>query len=234
MSDYKQEGLGDELFDALLEQAVKQNLINEINSIPSEEELEQIYTFSKEHNRIMKKMFARDNSREIIFVVLRWTKVAVFIICVAATLLFGTMMVSAEFREAVSNVIITWYERFTNFQSMEVGEDFTQQKWIPRYIPDGFAVSETYEFGDFYTIEYNNADGIMIDYTYLPEDASTSIDNEEMDYSIITEGDITYHLFRAMDVRKDSKIVWHMYGYRFTIVSNYDADELLQMAFSVK
>lgn len=234
MSDYMQESFGDELFDALLEQAVRQNLHNEIMSIPSEEELEQLYTFSEEHNKRMKKLFAADSRREVIFVVLKWTKVAVVTVCVSATLLFGTMMASAEFRAAVSDVIITWYERFTKFQSPETEYNSTQRDWFPEYLPEGFTLYNTYELNTLRGKEYGNSSGVSIDFSYIPSDASVSVDSEGMEYSAVVQNDITYHIFSATDEHKENIIVWDYDGYRFTVIGDFYTDEMLKMAFSIK
>jgi hypothetical protein len=229
------EFINDNLFEAVLQQAVRKNLENQLAAIPPDDELKQMYSFSDEHNRKMKKLFAADNRREAFKIVYKWGKVAVVAVCVSATLVFGTLLTSAEVRKAIGDVIVTWFSQFTKFQSPELSDDFTEREWTPEYLPEGFAFLNTYEVGSMKGIEYSNS-SIIIEFNYKPSDYSTSVDNEDMKYSVIVEKDTVYHIFESAikDEREDNIIVWDIDGYRFTIIGNYDIDELIKIAFSVK
>jgi hypothetical protein len=226
----------DGLFEAILRQAVIKNHENEIAAIPTDEELRKLYTFSDEHNRKMKKMFSADRRQEAFVVIFKWTKVAAITICISASVLFSALLTSAEFRKAVGDVIVTRFERFTKFESLEANDNFIERDWSPEYIPTGFVLHDNYEVGEIKGIEFINADNIMIDFMYMPSGFSTSVDNEHLGYSIIVENGIIYHLFEATseNERYENMIVWDMNGYRFMITSNYNVDELMKIAFSVK
>jgi hypothetical protein len=226
----------DDFFEAVLRQAVIKNNMDEIEAIPSDEELAKLYTFSERHSKRMKKLFSADKRKETFTVVYKWGKVAVVAICVSATLVFGILLTSAEVRKTVGDVIVTWFEKFTKFQSEESNEEFTKHNWSPRYVPAGYNMLESYEFGSMSVIEYGNQSGSKIELDYMPSDGAISVDNEGREYSVMVENDIVYHLFKAFpeDEHKGNTVVWDMGGYRFTILGYCDIDELLKMAVSTE
>ncbi|MCL2019951.1 MAG: DUF4367 domain-containing protein [Oscillospiraceae bacterium] len=225
--------ISNDLFEVMLRQAVIKNNKEEIALLPSEDELAKIFTFSNEHKRKMKKLFAADTRQETIAVVFKWSKIAIIAACVSVTLMFGTLLTSAEFRNVVGDVIITWFDKFTKFQSQELNGAFIKREWNLEYLPEGFVLLDSYEVGDIKVIEYNNPNGMTIEFSYRPSNFSTSTDNEDMEYSLIVNNDIIYHLFEGKIEHGESMIVWDMGGYRFTIIGNYEIDELLKIAFSV-
>jgi len=224
--------INNHLFEAMLRQAVIQNSKNQMAALPSEEELAKIYTFSDEHNRKMKKLFAADKRRETVVVIFKWSKVVAIAVCVSVTLMFGTLLTSAEFREAVGNVIITWFDKFTKFQSQD--SQFTEREWLLEYLPEGFSLHDSYRVGDIKGVEYNNSNGVTIEFSYSPSDFSTSVDNEDREYEILLENNIYYHVFETtINDNKSNIIIWDMEEYRFTVMGNCDIEELLKIAFSV-
>jgi hypothetical protein len=224
---------GDDFFEVVLKRAVIENNRNEIAVLPSENELAKLCEFSRRHIARMKRLFAADGRREVFTVVYKWGKVAVIAVCVSATLTFGTLLTSAEIRKAVGDVIITWFEKFTKFQSEESDGEFTEREWKPEYLPAGFDATDTLGARGFV---YANGEGALIIFEYNPSDSSISVDNEDMDYSIITDNGVPYHLFRTTitDGEHDNVVLWDADGYRFTVMGNYDIDELLRIALSIK
>ncbi|MCL2018959.1 MAG: DUF4367 domain-containing protein [Oscillospiraceae bacterium] len=223
----------DSLFEAFLRQAVIINHQNEMAAIPPRKELEKMYAFSNEHNLRMKKLFAADKRQETFAVVIKCIKVAVIAACVSATMLFFTLLTSADFRKAVGDVIVTWFDKFTEFRSSQGSEDFTERDWSPKYLPEGFTLVDTIGTTGFM---FTNTEEVRIIFNYKEIDSSTSVDNEDMKYSVIVEDEIIYHLFETIikdDKYEDNVIVWDMDGYRFTVMGNYNIDELVKIALSV-
>ena len=232
MADYTNDGL----FNAILRQAVIKNNNNEIASIPPEDELKRMLTFSDSHNKRMKKLFIADKRREFFTIFYKWSKVAVVAVCISSTLMFSILLTSAEVRKAISNVIVTWFDQFTKFQSEEVGSEFVERDWSLDYLPIGFYLNEEFTGTDSKYFEYVHESGSIIDFGYIISDDSVSVDNENKKYKVIIENDIVYHLFEStlIDNEHDfNTIIWDMFGYRFTIAGNYDINELLKIALSV-
>jgi len=225
----------DILFEAMLKQAVIESHMKELAELPSDEELRKMYTFSERHNKRMKKLFAADKRKETRIVVVKWCRLAVATVCITTTVLFGTLLFSSEVRAAVNNTIISWLEMFTRFQSPPLDEEFVEREWTVSYLPTGFELYDSFELGRMVLCEYMNAEGVTIDLTYVPIDATSYVDNTDVEYSIVIEDGIDYHVFVAdSDLEyEENSIVWNMQGYRFTIAGIYDIDELLKIALSV-
>jgi hypothetical protein len=237
MADFVFENMDDDLFEAILKQAVQKNLRNEIEALPSEEELSKMYTFSERHEKRMKKLFAADKRKETRIVVVRWGKTAVAAACIATTVLFGTLLLSSEVRATINNVIISWLDMFTRFEAPQSlsNEEFVEREWLPEYLPEGFELADTFEAGEIVLFEYANADGAMIDFSVRPSEGATYIDNTDMEYRIISENSIAYHVFEVDGTDdEENVVVWDMQGYRFTVAGTYDVDELLKIALSVR
>jgi hypothetical protein len=228
--------INNDFFEAMLRQAVIVNNKNEIAAIPSDDELSKLYVFSERHNKRMKRLFAADSRREVFAIVYKWGRVAVIAVCISATLMLGALLTSAEMRKTIADVIVTWFGQFTNFHSAETSDEFIERDWSLSYLPEGFALHDTITAGEIENIIYENSNNDMIVFSYSPSHSSTSVDNEDMEYSIIIENDIVFHLFKPFpeDEYGENIIVWDLSGYRFTLTSGYELDELLKIAFSIK
>jgi len=207
-------------------------------AIPSDEELDKMYTLSDEHYKKMKKLFAADKRQETITIVLRWSKVAVVTICVTATVAFAALLTSADVRKAIGDTIITWFDKFTKFESVRQIENngtVEERDWSMNYLPAGFGLLDSFEAGATKLLMYIASNGTMIDFSYKLSHVSASVDNENREYRTVVENDVIYHVFELTDEieHKNNMIVWDMNGYRFTIVGEYDIDELMKMALSV-
>jgi len=226
--------INSDFFEAMLRQAVIKNNRDEIAAIPSDDELKKKYEFSERHNRKMKKLFAADSRHEVFTIIYRWGKVAVVAVCVSATLMFGTLLTSADVRKAIGDVVVTWFEKFTKFQSPAASEEFIERDWSPAYLPEGFLITNSIETNEIRNITYNNSNNARIIFSYRPSDFSTSVDNEDMEYSVMIENDIIYHLFEATNEAEEKIIVWDISGYRFTLTGHIEVNELFKMALSVE
>ena len=229
--------VNNDFFEAMLHQAVIKNNRDEIASIPSDDELKKTLTFSERHNKRMKKLFTADKRKEVFTIVYKWGKVAVITVCISATLTFGALLTSAEVRKAIGDVIITWFGQYTQFESYEPSDDFIERDWSLTYLPEGFNLIDEFESDSSRYFEYANNNGLIIDFGYSISTGAVSVDNEDKEYSVIVENDIVYHLFESTleDNEYDFNIVvWDISGYRFTVMGNYDVNELLRMALSVE
>jgi hypothetical protein len=241
MSDYILDPLeNDDILDAILKQAIIKNHLNRLAAMPSDEELEKMYTLSDGHYKKMKKLFTADKRRETFTVVLRWSKVAVVTVCVTATVMFATLLTSADVRKVIGDTIITWFSQFTQFESAkQPAEDdtiFFERDWSLSYLSEGFELLDSVIAGETTLFMYMNPKGSMIDFKYMPSRGSISVDNEDREYDTIVENDVIYHIFEVTDgiEGKQNILIWDMNGYRFTVAGEIDIDELMKIALSVK
>ncbi|GHV34509.1 hypothetical protein FACS18949_10700 [Clostridia bacterium] len=149
-----------------------------------------------------------------------------------AAVLFGALMTVPSVRAAVVEATILWFERFTTFLpfSCEAPEN---GNLTPTYLPNGYTLNEILSAGDMTVVRYLDAAGNEINLTTMPSDGSLSVNNEDVEYSTIVSGDVTYNVFAAVSSGKGNTIVWDSGGVRFELDGTIDVDELLKMAASV-
>ena len=97
--------LNDIVFEALFQQAVIDELEEEIDSIQLEE-LNDMYIPSPEFRLKMKKLFKKDNKKTLIRSLLTYTKKAAVIIFVFLGCLFTTLLLNKEVQATVNKIII--------------------------------------------------------------------------------------------------------------------------------
>ena len=65
-------------------------------------------------------------------------------------------------------------------------------------------------------------------------DTTLGVDNEQREYSLHINEDIDFHVFTPINETYATVIVWENNGYSFKIQGEYDYEELLKVAFSIK
>ena len=221
------------VFEALFRQAVIDNFNEELDSLPSDEELAEQYTFSHNHEIQMKKLFAREEWRERFHITVKWTRRVAAAIMIAVTLLFGSMMFVPQVRAIVLQTLTEWYEKFVRFTSNAPEAEKTNLE--PGYIPEGFVEIAREEIPMITIIEYANTDtGEMIKFISSRGSGSTSADNEGMVYTVTEVDGIEFHLLTSEDVVFEHTILWDKDNQRYTLTSTHPVEELLKMAISVK
>lgn len=223
----------DPVFEAMLRQAVRDNVYEEAASVPDDETLATMFTISQKHDKRMRHLCAREDRREMFSAFMRPAKnVAVFAL-VAITVLFGALMLNIDARAAVKEVIIEWYEQFTRFVGIGDVEPNGSRDWSPEYLPDGYVEVNVFE-STLMVKEYENDDGGYFTFQFFFDSNELQVDNEESEYSTEEINGIIYYVFEAEDERKSCRITWFADGYTFNISGYLDVEELLEIAKSVK
>jgi len=227
----------DIVFDAMLKEAVIANFRTKMEEMPSEEIILEETPFSDEHNRKMEEIFKTEKRQTIIKkvrTVRSYAKVAVFIICITATLTFAAFLTSTEVRAVFRNVIINIFEKFTNIEFEEPqNQEKEAYRFTPQYIPNGFKLIHTEIYGFSFLVIYENANDDIIIINIHPI-GSTNIDNENHEFYEVIYDDITYHINKALDEDKFSTVLWITEGFMFEIEGNVVVEEILNMARSMK
>jgi hypothetical protein len=220
------------VFEALFRQAVIDNFNEEFDSLPSDEELAEQYTFSQEHENRMKKLFAREERKERLQATVKWTRRIAAAVMITATLLFGSLMFVPQVRAVVFQTLTEWYEKFVKFTSNAPEAEKTNLE--PGYISEGFAEIAREEIPMMATIIYINADtGETITFNSSLASGSTSADSEGRGYTVIAVDGIEYHILRSEDGVSEHSVVWEKADQRYAVTSTIPSEELLKMAISV-
>ncbi|WP_312810196.1 DUF4367 domain-containing protein [Sedimentibacter sp.] len=227
--------VNDIVFEALFRQAVIDNFNEEIESIPSNEQLSEIYSTSPKFEMMMKNLFIKDHRKSFLKKAMFYSKRVASIFIIVLGLLFGTLLFNTEVRAAVGKVFVEWYERFTSF-TFKDDEIISEKKdWTLGYLSEGY-VQENYEvLGRITSIEFTNNQGEKIRFTYGPEEGITniSVDNENHEINSCVILDNEAFSISAVDDAFDNGVIWNMDGHTFDLWGKISVDELKKMAESI-
>jgi hypothetical protein len=223
--------VNDSVFDALFRQAVIDNFFTELDSLPSDDTLAELYSFSAEHELRMKRLFARDARIERFHTALIWSKRVAAAIILAMSILFGSLMFVPEVRAVVYETITEWYEKFVRFTSNAPTTDKVNHE--PGYIPEGFQEYLRDELGTMTTIIYLNDSGVVIQFETCTLSNSISVDNEDRRYIVERKDNTDYHVFTSVVDEKMNSIIWEQFGQRYHVSSTLSLDEIWKIALSV-
>jgi len=226
--------IGDIFLDTIIREALIANIRDEMNALPSEEELREKYPPSPEHVRKMKKLFAWERRRDFRKRVMPITKAAAVFLCVATTILFSALMFSPEVRAAVHGTIVRFFEGFAQVEFSEpVVEDRTSNSFTLGYILDGYELISREEVGYGIFEIYSDDEGNLLFFTLQPSD-SPALDIDHREYRTETHLGIDFHIFESLNVEYDTNIVWEQDSFIFSLTGIILVNELLEMALSVE
>lgn len=129
-------------FDSLLRMAVRETYMDQVNSIPPEDELEKIlHTDDNFKNKIRAIVRKENRNEKLIHFSRAAAKVAV-VVLVCISLTFASLMTADAVRESVATTILEWHDKFTRIfiETDAVHEKLPEIRF--NYIPEGFELVE--------------------------------------------------------------------------------------------
>ena len=229
--------LNEELFEVVLEKAFIEHEKELLKSYPDDVELEREYPISKKEIRRFKNIVKeKEYGKKLIRVY--FDRAAVVVLCMIS-LFFTLVMTNSEVRAAVENVILKWYDKYTEFIFTEATTGLVAEKIEDveiGYIPEGFELS----FEDNMEIE------CFKQYTHIDDPSSNFIlsvfynneenlfyDNEKLKYKEILinskEAWIAYD-----EIEKKGGIILLGDCVSVNIAGNLSEDELIKIAENIK
>lgn len=227
--------VNDMVFEALFRQAVVDDFNEEIDSIPPNEQLAKIYSFSPEFEVRMKKLFAKNRRKDFAKAIMFYSRKIASILIIVLGLLFSTLLFNTEVRATVGKVLVEWYEKFTSF-TFKDGKVIDKKKdWTLNYLPKAYVLKNFEMLGNITNIEFINNQGDKIRFSYRPEESITniSVDNEnhEIDRCIILENEA--FSISSVNDQFDNGVIWNTNGHTFDLWGKLPIDELKKIAESI-
>lgn len=224
--------VNDSIFEALFRQAVIDDYLEEINAIPSNEELSKIYTFSSKFELRMKKLFAREERRERFIILAKYAKRVAAVFVFGVIVLFGALLFNPEVRAAVQKVIIQWYGQFTSFTfTNELSSNADTNILYTGYLPDGFKKHKTEDLTTMTYVIFLNSVGDEIRIKYSQADnINLSVDNENHLVEEYTVNGRQTFAVTAISNEFENGVIFDSNGFVLEIWSSLSIDELLKMA----
>jgi hypothetical protein len=223
-------------FDALLKVSVSEALKNEMNTFPSNEELNGKYKPSSKLNRRVKWIITKGRIKSMIQIyggILRKAAVCIIIILAVSSL---TLFSVEATRNAIFNTFIERFDKYTEIKFKDPStDDKLSNIYRPAYLPEGFKEISTGSYGNTVMITYSNATGAEIRFKQRPAGTGTSlIDNENTDYKEVEINGNKAYLFEAMTKDDYSVLLWQSEGIVFELTSQIGIDELVRIGNSIK
>ncbi len=187
------------------------------NALPDED-----VVFSKEFEE---KVLAINKRRKSLFY--KATKTVprrIAVVLIAAVITFTMMMGISAIRTPIINFVVKVYDSFISI-FVEEEEDIKlptsiEHMYLPTYLPEGYVkiISENYEF-NAQTLWLKNIYTITLSQNILSEDSKITINNEDIDYQIVSINGIDVHYYNDTGF---CSIFWSNNGYLFTLTCPED------------
>jgi len=198
-------------------------------SLPTEEELSQIYTFSLRFERRMARLFSQQKKPYYPYVNRAWKR-AVLAAAIALMILGASMSVSA-IREPVIRFIVKIYERFS---SMLFVAEKEIEEWLyrPSYLPDNYLLVYEEQFKWVIIQHYENTEGDEITLRqYRLTEFEFQVDTENVaieDIEVKGQQGIFYRN------KGWSNLVWSDGQFSFWLVARLHKEDMIKIALSVE
>lgn len=206
-------------FEALLREAVRELVKEELESFPSEEELKKSYCLSEQFYLRMERLVQSVERRQT-----RRSRRIRAVLCAACVLLAVIWCYPDIFARA-ENVIWEWFDKYIGFYFEH--EEPAVRKYETDYLPDGY--EPVYDILDenigISVFQNERGEKIELNYTF----AENQIEMNEKGTNIMiynVEGTDVYYL-KLNDNQKGS-LLWkdEEYDVSFTLVSDLDYEEM--------
>jgi len=223
-----------ELFlETLLRQVVIEDFENTMASIPPQEELEKMHTFSARHEKQMARLFLRYKTKRTLRTFATYTKKVALYFLITGAIFFGLMMTNAEARAGVRRVVVRWFETFTAFT---FGGDLVESDITFHFgfLPEGFVEREHRIVGHNTIIIFANEEGSEIAFHHLlaHEGVGIAVDNEYRRIEQLMFNNQEMFLMIALAEDTQNGVLWYKDDFTLVIWSHLDVMTLLDIALN--
>jgi hypothetical protein len=214
------------LFEAMLEVAVEEAVIQEMAALPSRKELDILYPYSAEFDNKIRRIINQEKKsykrRQVARV---FMKVVTYISIVFIVGTVVLMSVEAS-RTIILNAVISMQQDHISF---EFAEDNPIQNSTEQLLLDGYDYTGTQIIGDLTISIYVNTVGeqIMI-HQHEGSSLHVAIDTDYREFLPITINEKAAFIFESTDDGERHVVMWEQGNIVFQTFSNVAVEELLK------
>jgi hypothetical protein len=218
--------------EALLKIAVIKDYERELEEL--ENDTTPVY-FSDAHKSRMQRMFRYARFRRMTKKIWQVTYKSAAVLVIIFVMFSSLLMFNTTVRAAVEQVVIEWFESFTEFDFKGDSSGTANSEWHLGFVPDGYVKQRSlFEFGTI-DMNYKSADGKTLRFTAYPLGSGTiGVDNENAEYKIESIRGVDYYVFEGEDDLYPTRVLWGGDEYEFYLSSGLNAETLLKVAQSVE
>ena len=222
-------------FEAALMIALRADAQKELDTLPTPEQLEELYPDTSQWDERMAVALRRKKHRPMLKRVL----VAALTLVV---LTLGALAVSADFRKAVYTMIQKFLPIEMQLTYQVDGEPLEQlpNGYSDYYVPDGFERDREQEFerAENFLHVYSSkesGEGYTVRCSIIQPGQQSSFDNEHTTYENVKVGDADATLGTSASENGDTVYIlsWEQGGVSNTIMGNISRDEIMKIAENV-
>ena len=222
-------------FEAALMIALRADAQKELDTLPTPEQLEELYPDTSQWDERMAVALRRKKHRPMLKRVL----VAALTLVV---LILGALAVSADFRKAVYTMIQKFLPIEMQLTYQVDGEPLERlpDGYSDHYVPDGFERDREQEFesAENFLHVYSSkgsGKGYTVRCSIIQPGQQSSFDNEHTTYENVKVGDADATLGTSVEKNGDTVYIlsWEQRGISNTIMGNISQDEIARIAENI-
>ena len=226
------ENRNDRILDALIESAADDALFQDMNEMPSCEDLDKIYKPSPVMDKKMKRLITRVENKRVLKLAGKIAAVFLASLVIVTTVLFS---VEAS-RYFILNTYIQWSNDHVSFRFDTTDSNNIFSNYSMNYIPEGFTFYEESHNGNTQTFVFsnnNNNDDFIFFQKSLADASNLSVDNEDREITVIKIHNSEAYLFTSKVEDKYNSLVWNEDNIAFILTSSLSTDELIKIAENI-
>ena len=199
-------------------------------SLPSDEELEGMYTMSPRFMRRMARLFSRQSKPYYPYVNRAWKRA--LIAAVLALLLFAASMSVSAIREPVLRFVIEVYEKFASLFFDTEHVIIERVDYRPTNLPEGYSLKEEELLELVAIVHYENAEGSVISFRQYPlRRVEIQANTEGVAFDEIEINGSVGILYQNKGV---NNLVWSEGPNSFWLIANLNKADMTNIALSVQ
>lgn len=213
-------------FDSLLRMAVRETYLQQTNSIPAEDKLDEIIHPSDKFEKKMQAMVRRESRNEKLIYFRKITAKVAVVVLLCISLTFGSLLTAKAVRESVATTILEWHDKFTRIFI----ETDTQPNKLPEirfnYIPEGFELveEESVNTDTFKVFNYVKSDGMFLK-IYINRTID-KVDNEHNNYYAIIVGESSAIW---INTESENNLLINNKNINYSIKSSLSLEEIIEV-----
>ena len=210
------------------ETALNQYYDQWLASLPDEDDPGIRHTFSRRHERAMRRLTALQPKAYYPMVNRAWKRVLLAII-IALLLIFTSMSIGAV-RKTITDFFVAVYERF----SLIVQKDSVEidQVFIITELPSGFELHSSKQLGAVVRYEYWHPNGNRLVFWQRPSSLMQAIiDTENIALEEIMLNDVVGYYYKN---KEQKNLFWYDNSYCLGLTGDLDKESLVHIAISVR
>lgn len=231
----------DQIFEVMLQTAVKENFEKELHELPTAKELTDDYELSESTRKEIEKWIKTANHKSTRLRMQKAAKRAAVIAAIIIPVSMVSLLSVEASRNLIFNAVMNWasdhvaiqYQDGQGSSGKTSSPDDSEIK--PRYLPEGFIESEINQTDSSFTIQYRNDQGELILFRKSPISIQgpLAVDTERTTQKEIEIQGEKASLFAANEPGGISYLLWKNHSYSFLLSSKISPEELAKMAESV-